>query len=206
MLRTPLKEEERSKPRIVRSCVNVKRWQLHGPPPVDVARPGRCPGCGAASRPSGLGLVLHGHGLRPRSVVAKVGHKPKITEILARRYVCLACDAVVLVVPAEVVRGHLYSLCVIASALAKWSHDGLSARAVRAEHSMFPVVGAASSGWPSLERWAATSSCLWPRIDRLPSTSARRVAFVICVKLAAHAPVPTGRVLEDAVAGAVHAV
>lgn len=114
---------------------------------MELARPAHCPGCGAASRPLGRGLVLHGHGLRARTTFARGVHRAEITEVLARRYVCCACGAVVLVVPAEVARRHLYTLCVIAGALAAWSHGVLPARAVRAEYGAFPIMGAAARGW-----------------------------------------------------------
>lgn len=126
-------------------------------------------------------------------------------EILARRYVCRACDAVVLVVPAEVKRSHLYTLCAIAAALGAWSHAGRSARLVRAEHAVGQVVGSAVSGWPSLMRWAHAAHRLWPRLSALPHASPRGTAHAVSAKLAAFAPTPTGRVLDDAVAGAVHA-
>lgn len=122
-----------------------------------------------------------------------------------RRYVCGVCGAVALVVPAEVARGHLYGLCAIAAALAAWSHGGRSARLVRAEHGAFPVVGASARGWPSLVRWTRGGRRLWPRLGPPADTSPRRAAHALCAKLSAFAPLPTGRVLDDAVAGSVHA-
>jgi hypothetical protein len=150
-------------------------------------------------------LVLHGHGLRARTLIVRASGRPEFVEILARRYVCRACHAVVLVVPAEVAKGHLYTLCAIAAALAAWSHAGLSARRVRAEHAVGQVVGSAVSGWPSLIRWARSAQRLWPKLGALPHASPRRTARAISAKLAAFAPTPTGRVLDDAVAGSVHA-
>jgi hypothetical protein len=148
---------------------------------------------------------LQGHGLRARTVITGLGERPKITEVLARRYVCLVCGAVVLVVPAEVARRHLYTLCVIAAALAKWSHGELSASAVRAELGAFSIVGDAATGWPSLIRWSFRSEKLWPRIGPPPSASPRSAAHAISARLAAHAPVPSGHVVDDSIAGSVHA-
>lgn len=122
-----------------------------------------------------------------------------------RRYVCLACDAVVLVLPADVARGHLYSLLVIAEALARWCANEQSARAVRVELSAFSIIGSASTGWPSLPRWARSGSRLWPRIKLRSAGSPRVAARMVSAQLCAFAPVPTGRVTVDAVAGAVHA-
>ncbi|HXX68371.1 MAG TPA: hypothetical protein VEK07_14370 [Polyangiaceae bacterium] len=92
----------RSKERICRSALGVKVWQAEIPS-VSAARPGRCPGCGAASRPEGGNLVVHGDGTRERQVwgPAAVDGPPTITTIRARRYECQRCGACMLVVPAE---------------------------------------------------------------------------------------------------------
>ena len=152
-----------------------------------------------------MGLVLHGHGLRARTVFVRGAHQVEITEVLARRYVCCACGAVVLVVPAEVARRHLYTLCVIAGALAAWSHGALPARAVRAAYGAFPIVGASARGWRSLVRWTRGASRLWPRLGPPPAASPQRAAHALCAKLSVFAPLPTGHVPDDAVAGAIHA-
>lgn len=149
--------------------------------------------------------MLHGHGVRARTVIVRVGGRSQLTEILARRYVCLACDAVALVMPADVARRCLYTLSVIAAALAQWSHGGRSAAAVRSTFGAFPLLGAAATGWPSLVRWSSMAERLWPRIGRLPCSSPRALASRVSAKLSAFAPVPLGRVLTDSVAGAVHA-
>jgi len=128
-----------------------------------------------------------------------------LTEIEARRYVCRACDAVVLVVPADVARRCLYTLSLIAAALAHWSHARMSSSAVRATFSAFAILGAAASGWPSLVRWSRTAGWLWPRIVPLAGSSPHARAQRVSAKLSAFAPVPSGRVLDDCVAGAVHA-
>jgi len=139
--------------------------------------------------------VLHGHGVRARTVIVQVRGRSQLAEILARRYVCLACDAVALVMPADVARRCLYTLSVIAAALAQWSHGGWSAAAVRSAFGAFSLLGAAATGWPSLVRWSSMAEQLWPRIGGLR----------VSAKLSAFAPVPLGRVLADSVTGAVHA-
>ncbi len=172
---------------------------------MELARPAHCPCCGSASRPLGVGLVLHGHGLRARLVTIFSAYGSEIVEILVRRYLCRGCGAVVVVAPAEVARRHLYTLCVIAAALAAWSHGSRPARLVRAEHGAFRIVGAAARGWPSLVRWTRGASRLWPRLSPSSSASPRRAAHAVCAKLSAFAPLPTGHVPDDAVAGAIHA-
>lgn len=138
-------------------------------------------------------------------MIVQVGGRSQLTEILARRYVCLACDAVVLVMPADVARRCLYTLSVIAAALAQWSHGGWSAAAVRSAFGAFSLLGDAATGWPSLVRWSSMAQRLWPRIGRLLCSSPRALAHRVSAKLSAFAPVPLGRVLVDCVAGAVHA-
>ncbi len=172
---------------------------------MELARPARCPCCASASRPLGVGLVLHGHGLRARLVTVARAYGSEIVEILVRRYLCCGCGAVVVVAPAEVARRHLYTLCVIAAALAAWSHGGRPARLVRVEHGAFRIVGAAARGWRSLVRWTRGASRLWSRLGPTSSASPRRAAHALCAKLSAFAPLPTGHVPDDAVAGATHA-
>lgn len=149
--------------------------------------------------------MLHGHGLRARTVIVQVGGRSKLTELLARRYVCRACDAVALVMPADVARRCLYTLSVIAAALAQWSHGGWSAAAVRSVFGAFLLRGDAATGWPSLVRWTRMAERLWPRIGGLLDLRPRALAHRVSAKLSAFAPVPLGRVLNDCVAGAVHA-
>lgn len=84
--------------------------------------PGSLPWLQRSESPVGANLVLHGHGLRSSTVIVRAGGVSKMKEIEARRYVCRACDAVVLVVPADVARRCLYTLSVIAAALAQWSY------------------------------------------------------------------------------------
>lgn len=124
---------------------------------------------------------------------------------MARRYVCRACDAVALVVPADVARRCLYTLGVIAAALAQWSHGGWSAATVRTVFGAFSLLGSAATGWPSLVRWSRMAVRLWPRVGPLPCSSPRALAHQVSAKLSAFAPVPMGRVLVDCVAGSVHA-
>lgn len=150
----------RSSERICRSALGVKAW-LTEMPSVSAVRPGRCPGCGAASRPEGGNLVVHGDGTRERQVwgPAAAHGPPTITTIRARRYECQRCGACVLVVPREILKRRLYAAPAIGLALALWALLGLTQALVRVRVSPFAVVGAASANrWITLRRWARDAS------------------------------------------------
>jgi len=150
----------RSKERICRSALGVKAWQAEMPS-VSAVRPGRCPGCGVASRPEGRNLVVHGDGTRERQVwgPADVGGPPTITTIRARRYECQRCGVCVLVVPGEILARRLYTAPAIGLALALWALLGRTAAFVRARICPFARVGVAAAGrWVTLRRWARDAS------------------------------------------------
>lgn len=89
-------------------------------PSVEVVRPGHCPRCGAASRPLGGPVVLHGHGVRPRQLwgPAEPDARPELMVVKQRRYKCTACGKAVTVGPSEALAGRLYTASAIALALA----------------------------------------------------------------------------------------
>jgi hypothetical protein len=189
----------RSDVRFVRFFADVKRWVVEGPPSVETLRPGRCPCCGASRG------ALHGHGLRARIAWMQRAGRTVALEVLARRYLCRRCDAVITVVPAELAYRHLYTRQVIALALASWAYAGLSARVVRSAFALGQHVGASAVGWPALARWARSAARLWRALRPLAECAApRALAFSVSTQLAAHSPVPLGRVLDDIVLGAVH--
>lgn len=100
--------------------------------------------------------MLHGHGLRERQVrgIEAPFEPPLLRTVLARRYACQGCGAVLLVVPAAVCRRRLFDLATIAFALARWLHDGVASRRVRAEVSPLRFVGdSAQRAWSQLRRW-----------------------------------------------------
>jgi hypothetical protein len=198
--------EARSTSRIVQSSVSVKFWQSHLPS-VDALRPDRCVACGVAARNITGKLVIHGHGLRSRVVLGPPGggEVPEVAEIKARRYRCLLCRAIMLVVPGGVLRRCLFLATAIALALGRWA-EGLPAPAVRREVSPQRRPGpTAAAGWASLRRWARTAPRLWPRSPPLARQGPwRATALAVVAFLASFAPVPTGRVTEDAVVGATH--
>ncbi|WP_420715198.1 transposase family protein [Corallococcus sp. BB11-1] len=126
-------------------------------PSVSAVRPASCAACGAASRPVGGPLGLHGHGSRSRQVRGPLdsGASPVLVELRVRRYRCRACGVSQTVVPAEVLARKLYSLAAIAWALALWGLESLTAAAVRGRVSPWDVVGPGSAGrWDALCRWA----------------------------------------------------
>lgn len=123
----------RSKERICRSSLGVKAWQAEMPS-VSVARPSQCHGCGAASRPTGLNLVIHGDGTRDRQVRGPetADGRPSSTIVRARRYECQRCGACMLVVPREILPRRLYTASAIGLALALWALLGATEAVVRA--------------------------------------------------------------------------
>ena len=110
--------KNRSGASVVQSAIRIKVWQQQLPT-VEEVRPGRCPACKAASCPVGRAHQLHGHGTRKRQVRGPSGPgQPAATvEILARRYRCILCGAVIVVVPQEVRARRLYSASAIGLAL-----------------------------------------------------------------------------------------
>lgn len=182
-----------SSSRIVHFCIDVKSWTARLPS-VDEARPGSCPACGTASRPTGGRIVLHGHGLRARDQWGppEAAAPSVVAEIIGRRYACQACTAVILVVPGGVLRRRLYSAAAIALALALWGIKGMTAPEVRARVSPWRHVGAAAAErWASLRRWARATRArrLFAEVRELPvGASLREVAARAATTLAAWAP------------------
>lgn len=130
------------------------------PSPSEV-RPARCLGCGAASRPHGGKLTVHGDGTRERQVRGPptAGGTPELTSVRARRYECQSCGACMLVVPRELLARRLYAASAIGFALALWAFVGATEAAVRTRVSPLALVGtAAQDTWFTLRRWAAATA------------------------------------------------
>lgn len=196
-------EKTRSKKRIVHCAVEVKSW-ADSPPSCEAARPPCCASCSAASREPGRALVIVGHGLRGRTVEGPVaaGEPPALTEILARRYLCRACGAILVVLPRGISRRYRYSLAAIAWALSLWSHERATSAEVRTRTSIATTVGASSATrWASLRRWTRCAARLFGVVPRAAGTLRERAA-VVAAHVAAHAPLSTGRVPLDAFFGA----
>lgn len=117
---------------VIQSAIDIKRWQQQ-PPTVVEARPGRCPACGAASCPLGGAIRLQGHGRRERQVwgPSRPDQPPEVISVTARRYRCLGCGVVLLVVPRGVLGRRVYSAAAIGFALALWGLALATAAEVR---------------------------------------------------------------------------
>jgi hypothetical protein len=184
---------DRSPFRIVYLGRDVKSW-LASPPSADEARPGRCPVCGAASRPVGGRLGLHGHGLRDRQQrgPGEPAGLPAVAVVAIRRFRCVACTAVIAVVPRDVEPRRHYSRPAIALALALWSLAALPPAEVRRRISPWPIVGAtaAAEGWISLRRWAKAGRAgrLFSAVGRELSGSLRQIAGQLASVALGHAP------------------
>lgn len=158
---------------------------------MDEVRPAQCPRCGAASRPLGGRLVLHGHGVRPRQLWGPLEPKaePQLTLVKQRRYKCTECRRAVTVGPSEVLPGRLYTASAIALALALYGLLHLASAKVRALVSPMRTVGATSAArWVTLKRWCRVvgTPALFSRARRVEG-GPRRVAGEAAASLAAHA-------------------
>jgi hypothetical protein len=196
---------------MIHSAISVKSWQERTPS-VEAARPARCPCCAAAGSPVGERCQLHGHGLRERVVQGPLapGERSTTVTILARRFRCVVCHAVLLVVPAGVLRLRRYTAMAIGYAFALFGLLGQSPVAVRQAVSAWPVVGAtAAAGWATLKRWtrAARAGTLFAGRSRdPPRTPLRSVAEAVAAWLSALVPPPCSSVPSPmlAFAGGAH--
>jgi hypothetical protein len=189
--------------------IDVKFW-AQVPPSCSAARPASCPGCGAASREPGRPLCVVGHGLRGRDVEGPEGPEagPESRTVLARRYRCRGCGAVLVVVPRGVARALRYTLDAIGYALALWGYAQKTAEQVRRAVSAATARGlSAPSQWSSLRRWAARGARIFGPDTPSTSGTLRDRAKQVATWLTARAPLPTGQVPRDAFFGGrfVHA-
>jgi hypothetical protein len=152
----------RNKNSVIRTAVGIKSW-IAQTPSVDEVRPAHCVDCGAASRPVGGCLVVHGQGLLLRQVrgVLEVEGEPGVVAIAVRRYECQRCRAVMTVVPAGMLARRQYSASSIALALHLWLVVGFSDRLVRRAICAWQVRGRSGRGWAQLYRWARSAASLF---------------------------------------------
>jgi hypothetical protein len=128
-------------------------------------------------------------------------------EILARRYRCQRCGAVLVVVPRGVLRARLFSASAIGLALMLWAVRCVPARQVRRRVSPWSVVGStAADGWASLRRWVRQAPQLFPGVRPCPEEwTDRQKAERIAMALAACAPAADGALIERVFIGAAQA-
>lgn len=190
-------QKNRSLSKIIQSEISLKYW-IAQTPTVAEARPAACLVCKAASCPVGGRIQIHGHGFRERQVRGPLGPGEKAVAIgvPGRRYLCVVCGAVFLVVPREVLPRRQYSAAAIGLALALWGLAKATAIAVRLQISPSTVLGFdAMTGWVTLRRWAKAvkTRCLFPSVPSAePSLTLRTVAALAATALAASAD-PTTR-------------
>ena len=205
-------QKNRSLSKIIQSEISLKQW-IARTPTVAEARPAACLVCKAASCPVGGRIQIHGHGLRERQIRGPLGPGEKAAAIgvPGRRYRCVLCDSVFLVVPREVLPRRQYSAAAIGLALALWGLVKATATAVRLRISPSTVLGFdAMTGWVTLRRWAKAvkARVLFPSVPSAePSSTLRTVAALAATALAASAD-PTTRHLpleQRAFLGAAHA-
>jgi ferredoxin len=117
-------------------------------PSTTEARPPRCLGCGAASRPHGANLVVHGDGTRDRQVRGppSATAAPALGIVRVRRFECQQCGACMVVVPRELLPRRLYTACAIGLALAVWALMRATEAETRARVSPLAIVGAIRGG------------------------------------------------------------
>jgi hypothetical protein len=144
----------------------------------------------------GEGLRLHGHGIRLRQMLgpAEALGDPVMLEVCCRCYLCVACKAVVLVVPGAMLARRRYSASAIAQALALFGLAGQSPAKIRRRTSPDKIVGAtASTGWASIDRWCddVRGGRLFPFARTCPATFTRRqVAERAAAAIGSRAPPP----------------
>lgn len=114
-----------------------------------------------------------------------------VVLITGRRYRCVRCSALVLVVPREVLPRRQYSAAAIGFALALWGLVQATALAVRLRVNPATTLGFdAMTGWVTLRRWAKAvkQGRLFASVPAAgPSATLRGVAALAATALAASA-------------------
>lgn len=130
--------------------------------------------------------MLHGHGVRPRSVVvapATVHQEEVVRECWSRRYRCTACDAVTVVLPDGVMPRFLYSAAAMVMAFLLTASPpvgrGLDDAAAYDAQGMLKRLRTlrADYRWRSVGRWAGHIAKWWPH--RLARTAEALVTELV---------------------------
>lgn len=142
----------------------------------------------------GESLAIHGHGLRRRDQWGPpdAAASPGISEIIARRYRCVLCKAVLVVAPRGPLPRRLYSGPAIALALALFGIAGQAPDVVRKRISPLRIVGASEARrWRSLGRWARAARAgplFGPLRTAAAGVSLRQIAERVCAMLIGRVP------------------
>ncbi len=175
---------------MIQSGLGIKSW-LCRPPGVAEARPATCVGCRKASCPVGERIRVHGQGRVARQVRGplSVGGAAELVTILARKYECQDCFAVMTVVPCGVLPGRLYSGQAIALALWLFVVEALSGVAVRSRISPWRVAGRSGRRvWAQLYRWVRDAGHLFRTARPVPEAACCNVVQRVLWSLVAMAP------------------
>jgi hypothetical protein len=172
---------------IVYSAIDVKKW-AEQVPSVEAVRPGCCSRCGAASRPPGRPLVLHGHGGRERQVRGPAGPRaePQIRTVVVRRYRCRLCGGLTTVLPRGLAARRHYSASAIGLALCLYGVRRCSEGQTRLRVCAWRL-GFEPHRWTTLASWVASveQGRLFARVRPCPPTftardRAERIAATLC--------------------------
>ena len=121
--------------------------------------------------------------------------QPTELTVRCRRYLCVACSAVLLVVPCSMLPRRRYSASAIALALALYGIERAPPAQVRRRTSPFSKVGyRAATSWVTLGRWtdAIRAGQLFGQVRPCPARFSRRqVAERAATTLGSRAPPPT---------------
>ena len=189
---------------IVYSAIDVKKWATEIPS-IEGARPGCCSRCGAASRPSGGGVVLIGHGLRERQIRGPAGPQgqPEIRVVLVRRYRCRLCGGLTTVLPRGLTARRHYSASAIGLSLCLYGMQRLPLGETRRRVCTWPI-GFETDRWTTLPGWVAAieQGRLFPEVRACPPSftmreRAERAAATLCA-LALDAGLIEAQVFEGA--------
>lgn len=119
---------------------------------------------------------------------------PATLTVPCRRFRCIPCGAVTLVVPRAMLHRRWYSACAIALALALFGIEHATPVAVRRQVSPFATVGyGAATGWVTLGRWAdaVRAGRLFAQVRPCPARFTRRqVAERAATTIGSRAPPP----------------
>lgn len=148
-------------------------WWPDRLPEVDDVRPASCRSCSHPAKTHGRVWVQgHGKGTRQVVVVPAVGDEPAtVDESWKRRFRCVRCHAVVVVLPPGVMPRFLY--CAAAIVVAWFLVEpaplglGLTHEQAYARQGMFRCTRwreASKYRWRSLGRWAARARRWWPSL------------------------------------------